>query len=96
MASIEKVQRKDGIHYKITVSCGYDITGKKLREKTTFKPDPKLTPKQQEKALRDFVYDNAKRQADNRKRGIVKQGVCRCNSKCFSIWHFSAAQDVRN
>ncbi len=57
MASIEKVQRKDGIHYKITVSCGYDITGKKLREKTTFKPDPKLTPKQQEKALRDFVYE---------------------------------------
>lgn len=37
MASIEK----RGNTYKITVSCGYDSYGKKIRETDTFVPDPK-------------------------------------------------------
>lgn len=53
MASIEK----RGKSYTITVSNGYDIYGKKLREKTTFTPDPNMTPKQQQKALETFVFE---------------------------------------
>lgn len=41
--------------YQITVSCGYDIKGKKLLETTTFTPDPSLTAKQREKAVREFA-----------------------------------------
>ena len=29
MASIKKIEGKNGVSYKITVSCGYDIKGKK-------------------------------------------------------------------
>lgn len=57
MASIEKRITKKGITYTITVSNGYDITGKKLREKTTYIPDISMTPKQQEKALQAFVFE---------------------------------------
>lgn len=41
--------------YQITVSCGYDIHGKKLIETTTFRPDPFLRPKQREKAVQEFA-----------------------------------------
>jgi hypothetical protein len=53
MANIEK----RGDTYRITVSNGYDINGKKIREKTTYIPDPDLTPKQQQKAFEKFVFD---------------------------------------
>ncbi len=53
MANIEK----RGSSYCITVSNGYDTSGKKLREKTTFTPDPTMTPKQQQKALEKFVFE---------------------------------------
>jgi integrase len=57
MASIKKISNKKGVSYKITVSCGYDITGKKLIETTTYRPDISLTPKQQEKELQQFAYE---------------------------------------
>ncbi len=51
MASI----RERNGSYQITVSCGYDIHGKKLLETTTFTPDPALTPKRREKAVQKFA-----------------------------------------
>ena len=36
MASIKQTSENS---YQITVSCGYDSTGKKIRKKTTFKPE---------------------------------------------------------
>lgn len=51
MASIEK----RGDSYRITVSCGRDIYGKKKFEKTTFTPPPGLTPKKLEKAVQDYA-----------------------------------------
>jgi len=51
MASI----RERNGSYQITVSCGYDINGKKLVETTTFTPDPTLTPKKREKAVQEFA-----------------------------------------
>ena len=44
------ITKRNG-HYRITVSCGYDIYGKRLSETTTFTPDPTLSPKKQEKAV---------------------------------------------
>lgn len=53
MASIK--QRKDS--YLITVSCGYDVFGKKLYQTATYKPPEGLTPKKKEKAVADFAHD---------------------------------------
>lgn len=57
MASIRERQGPGGISYQITVSCGRDINGRKLRETITFTPDPSLTPKKREKAVEDFARD---------------------------------------
>lgn len=53
MASIEK----RGDSYRITVSLGRDIFGKKLTEKTTFTPPDGLTPAREKKAVEQFAYD---------------------------------------
>ncbi len=53
MASITK--RGNG--YRILVSNGYDVYGKKIQETTTFIPDSTMTPKQQQKALEKFVFE---------------------------------------
>lgn len=53
MASIEK----RGNTYTITVSAGYDVNGKKIREKATFVPDNSMTERQQQKALEKFAHD---------------------------------------
>lgn len=51
MASIEE---RNG-SYRIIVSCGRDIYGKKKRETATFVPDPGLTPKKLQKAVEEFA-----------------------------------------
>ena len=43
--------RKRGNSYEITVSCGYDTNGKKIRRSTTYKPDKGMTQKQIEKEV---------------------------------------------
>lgn len=53
MASIEE---RNG-SYRIIVSCGRDIYGKKKRETTTFIPDPGLTPKKRQKAAEEFARE---------------------------------------
>lgn len=47
MATIEK----RGNTYRITVSSGYDVTGKQIRNKMTYVPDGTLTPRKLEKEL---------------------------------------------
>ncbi len=54
MATIK--ERSNGA-YQITVSCGYDIYGKHIRETTTFTPDPALTLKKKQKAVEAFAVD---------------------------------------
>ena len=49
--------KRRGSSYQITVSCGYDIQGKKLIETTTFTPDPALSPKKQEKAVQEYALE---------------------------------------
>lgn len=53
MASI----RERNGRYQITVSCGYDINGKKLIETTTYVPDPALTPRKREKSAEEFARE---------------------------------------
>lgn len=43
--------QKRGNSYKITVSCGYDLNGKQLRQTITWKPPAELTARQEEKEL---------------------------------------------
>ncbi len=53
MASIQK----RGNSYRVTVSNGYDINGKKITETATYTPEPGMTQKQIQKALNEFVVD---------------------------------------
>lgn len=53
MASI----RKRGNSYQITVSNGYDITGKKILETATWTPDPGMKKRELELALNAFAVD---------------------------------------
>ena len=66
MASI----RERNGSYQITVSCGRDIYGRKIRETITFTPDPSLTPKKREKAVDEYAR-NFEAQVLN---GIVMDG----------------------
>ena len=52
MASIQKRGSSD----RVTVSCGYDIRGKKLLQTATFTPEPNLSPKKLEKAVQAFAF----------------------------------------
>lgn len=54
--SMATIKERNG-SFQITVSCGYDINGKHLRETTTFIPGPGLTPKRKQKAVEDFARD---------------------------------------
>lgn len=43
--------RKRGNSYQIRVSCGYNTKGNQVEQSMTWKPDPKMTPRQIEKEL---------------------------------------------
>lgn len=66
MASV----KKRGKTYQITVSNGFDSSGKRLFEYATFKPNESHTVKQQEKDLQNFVCEFEKKV----KEGKLLQG----------------------
>lgn len=57
MASIEKIQGKTGIAYRITVAGGFDTSGKRIRHRTTYKPTPGMTERQIQKAVQRAAAD---------------------------------------
>ena len=57
MATIEKISGKNGISYRITVSGGFDTTGKRIRHRSTFKPTPGMTERQIQKAVQRAAAD---------------------------------------
>lgn len=57
MASIKKIENKKGVVFRITVSNGYDMQGKKIKQTATFTPDLSMTPKQQERAANKFALE---------------------------------------
>ena len=43
MATIEKLTGKTGTTYRITVSGGFDTSGKRIRHRMTYKPEQGMT-----------------------------------------------------
>lgn len=57
MATVEKINGKNGVTYRITVSNGFDSSGKRIRHRKTWKPKSGMTPRQIDKALCRVVSD---------------------------------------
>lgn len=57
MATIEKITGKNGITYRITVSGGFDTSGKRIRHRMNYKPEPGMTARQTEKAVQRAAAD---------------------------------------
>lgn len=57
MATIEKIAGKGGTIYRITVSGGFDISGKRIRHRMTYKPTAGMTARQTEKAVQRAAAD---------------------------------------
>lgn len=71
MASIKRLDGKDGASYKITVSMGRDVRGKQIRHYMTWKPEPGMTARQIEKKVKQVAVEFEKQleygfQTDNR------------------------------
>ena len=59
--------------YKITISCGYDASGKQIRRHMTWIPEPGMTVKQEAKELeRQKVLFEEKVRSGNYADGNVK------------------------
>lgn len=57
MATIEKISGKKGTSYRITVAGGFDCSGKRIRHRMTYKPEPGMTARQTEKAVQRAAAD---------------------------------------
>lgn len=57
MATIEKITGKGGDTYRITVSGGFDTSGKRIRHRMTYKPAAGMTARQTEKAVQRAAAD---------------------------------------
>lgn len=57
MATIEKISGKNGTTYRISVSGGFDTSGKRIRHRTTYKPATGLTERQIQKAVQRAAAD---------------------------------------
>ena len=57
MAHIEKITGKSGVSYRISVSGGVDISGRRIRHRMIWKPSAGMTPKQTEKAVQRAAAD---------------------------------------
>ena len=88
MASVKELNTKSGIVYKIFVSNGYDLKGKKIVKTTTYKPDTTLTPTQQKKALNKFVIEFE----DKVKNGYTFDG----NKMTFELFAQKWLADVKD
>ncbi len=57
MATIERISGKSGTTYRITVSGGVNVQGKRIRHRTTYKPAPGMTERQIQKAVQRAAAD---------------------------------------
>ena len=57
MATVEKIAGKAGTTYRISVSSGFDTSGKRIRHRMTYKPEPGMTARQIEKAVQRAAAD---------------------------------------
>lgn len=84
MASI----RKRGDSYTITILCGKDMNGKWIRKYFTFKPDPNLTPKKQEKE----AYKYAEELEEKLNKGYSLEGEKTTFKEFSEIWFDNIAR----
>ena len=56
MAHIERIEGKRGLTYRFIVSGGFDITGKRITHKKTWKPPDGMTARQTEKAAQRAAF----------------------------------------
>lgn len=72
MKKMPTIQKRNN-SYLISVSCGYDNTGKQIRRTMTYKPEPNMTAKQIEKEVqRQAVLFEEKCRSGNILNGSVK------------------------
>ena len=65
MANITKRKNKDGsVSYRIKVSAGIAADGRYVYRSATFTPPPKLTARQEAKAVQEFADDFERRVQD--------------------------------
>lgn len=57
MPNIERIDGKAGTTFRITVSGGFDVHGKRIRHRMTYKPTPGMTARQIEKAVQRAAAD---------------------------------------
>ena len=57
MATVEKIQGKKGVSYRVTVYAGFDATGKRIRHRDTYYPPAGKSERQIQKELQRFVAD---------------------------------------
>ena len=51
MANIRRLEGKNGVSFKITVTQGRDLEGKQIRHYMTWAPPHKMTERQMQKAV---------------------------------------------
>ena len=57
MAHVEKIERKKGAYYRITVSSGYDINGNRIRHRMEYIPEPGMSEAKIKKAVERAAVD---------------------------------------
>ncbi len=57
MASIQRIDGKNGVSFKITVTSGRNADGKQVRHFKTWRPDPGMTMRQMEKAVQKVAFE---------------------------------------
>lgn len=57
MAHVEKIERKKGTYYRITVSSGYDINGNRIRHRMEYIPEPGMSEAKIKKAVERAAVD---------------------------------------
>lgn len=74
MAHIERIEGKRGISYRFIVSNGFDVTGKRITHKKTWKPPEGLTERQIQKAVQRAAVEFEK---------SIEQGYSLDNKQSF-------------
>lgn len=57
MATIEKITGKTSVTYRISVSAGFDTSGKRIRHRIAYKPESGMTARQIQKAVQRAAAD---------------------------------------
>lgn len=57
MASIQRIENKSGVTYRLTVTSGRDQSGKQIRHTKTWRPEPGMSERQVQKAVERAAFE---------------------------------------